>query len=353
MPDARARSGKMRLKAPNLSAAHPPTWVEPQLTRLVTEAPAGPDWLHEIKYDGYRMHARIDRGELRLLTRSGLDWSHRYRHTIEALRSLPAKTAYLDGDLCAVQPDGVSSFSRLQAAMDEGKTDSLVFYVFDLLYLEGENMSAQPLLARKERLESLVTGDLGSTVRYSEHVVGGGPRFRQYACKLALEGVISKRIDRPYAPGNRGLWVKSKCLNRDEFIIIGWTDPTGSRPQIGALLLGYYTDDGRLHYAGRAGTGLTVPELRRLGSLLKPLQTPHMPLEEAPPRESRFGKPFELAGVHWVRPELVVEVTYLSWTEDGLLRQAVYQGQRADKPATRVKRSVPHPRRQAGASGER
>lgn len=182
-------------------------------------------------------------------------------------------------------------------------------------------------------------------LRYSEHVVGDGPRFRTQACKLGLEGVISKQADRPYAPGDRGIWVKSKCLNREEFVVVGWTDPEGSRPHIGALLLGNYTEDGRLHYAGRAGTGMTAKELKRLADLLGPLRVSRMPLAESPPRDSRFGSPLQLSKVHWVRSKMVVEVTYLTWTEDNLLRQVSYQGQREDKPAREVVRPIPRPRR--------
>jgi hypothetical protein len=205
------------------------------------------------------MHARIDGGSVKLLTRTGLDWSHRYRRTIEGLRSLPVKTAYLDGELCALNSDGVPVFSRLQAAMDEGRTDQLVFFAFDLLFLNGESTAQLPLIQRKERLQGLFRKGIDG-LRYSEHVAGDGPRFRAQACKLGLEGAISKRADRPYAPGDRGIWVKSKCLNREEFVVVGWTDPEGSRSHIGALLLGYYTADDRLHYAGRAGTGMTEKE---------------------------------------------------------------------------------------------
>ena len=285
----------------------------------------GKDWVHEIKYDGYRMHAWIDGGNILLLTRTGLDWSHRYRSTIEALRSLPVKSAYLDGELCALRGDGVPAFSRLQAAIDEGRTGELVFFAFDLLFLNGESTAQLPPVERKDRLQRLFVEEIGR-LRYSEHVLGDGPRFRKHACKMGLEGVISKRFDRPYAPADRGIWVKSKCLNREEFVVVGWTDPTGSRSHIGALLLGYYTQDGRLHYAGRAGTGMTAKELKRLAELLAPLQVPRMPLAEAPPRDSRFRSPLQLSRVHWVRPEVVVEVTYLTWTEDNLLRQVSYQG---------------------------
>jgi DNA ligase D-like protein (predicted ligase) len=226
----------------------PPKWIKPQLTRLVDEAPAGGGWPHEIKYDGYRMHARIDGRDINLLTRTGLGWSHRYRRTIETLGSLKVKSAYIDGELCALNGDGVPIFSRLQA-MDEGKTDQLVFFAFDLLFLNGESMAQLPLLQRKKRLQRLFKKETIG-LRYSEHVAGDGPAFHAQECKLGLEGAISKRANQPYAPGDRGIWVKSKCLNREEFVVVGWTDPEGSRSHIGALLLGYYTEDGLLHYAG-------------------------------------------------------------------------------------------------------
>ena len=261
------------------TTSRPPKWIKPQLTRLVDEAPAGDGWVHEIKYDGCRMHARIDGDDIKLMTRTGLDWSRRYERTIQALHALPAKSAYLDGELCALNGDGVPVFSRLQAAMDEGRIGDLVFFAFDLLFLNGESLAQLPLLERKERLQRLFKKEIGG-LRYSDHVTGGGPRFREHACKLGLEGVISKRADRPYAPGDRGIWAKSKCLNREEFVVVGWTDPEGSRSHIGALLLGYYTDDGRLHYAGRAGTGMTDKELKRLAGVLAPLQVPKMSLAE-------------------------------------------------------------------------
>jgi bifunctional non-homologous end joining protein LigD len=329
-------------KSSGSTGSHPPAWIEPQLTRLVSEAPNGDDWVHEIKYDGYRMHARIDGSDVRLLTRTGLDWSHRYQATIAALRGLKVENAYLDGELCAVRPDGVTSFSRLQAAMDEGRTGDLVLFAFDLLFLNGESTAGLPLLERKERLAGLLKKDMPS-LRFSEHVIGNGPKFREHACKLGLEGAVSKRSDRSYAPDDRGLWVKSKCLNREEFVVVGWTDPTGNRPHIGSLLLGYYTEDGMLRYAGRVGTGITVAELKRLAGRLAPLKAARMPLSVPPPRESRFGSPLELSRVHWAKPKLVVEVTYLTWTEDNLLRQVSYQGAREDKPARQVVRGVPHP----------
>jgi ATP-dependent DNA ligase len=166
---------------------------------------------------------------------------------------------------------------------------------------------------------------------------------------LALEGIVSKRADAAYAPGNRGLWLKVKCLNREEFVVVGWTDPEGRRPYLGALLLAYYDADGKLVYVGRAGTGIKQAELERLWRRVQPLATDKMPLDVPPPRTSRFGSPLVLSRVHWVRPELVAEVKFLSWTDDNLLRQVVYEGLREDKPAAQVQREMPH--RQPGPPG--
>ena len=169
----------------------------------------------------------------------------------------------------------------------------------------------------------------------------GAARYAR-ACELSLEGIISKRADAPYVPGNRGLWAKVKCLNREEFVVVGWTDPEGSRPRLGALLLAYYTPDGRLVYAGRAGAGINNAELERLWRRLQPLAASEMPLDVPPPRTSRFGSPLVLSRVHWVRPELLAEVKYLNWTDDNLLRQVIYKGLREDKDPTEVGRTVPN-----------
>jgi bifunctional non-homologous end joining protein LigD len=228
----------------------------------------------------------------------------------------------------------------IQAASDTGNADALVFFLFDLLYLDCDEISSAPLLERKDRLRDLLS-NAGSPLQYSDHQIGRGPEFHARVCELSLEGTISKRADAPYAPGNRGLWVKVKCLNREEFVVVGWTDPEGSRPRLGALLLAYYTPDGRLVYAGRAGVGINNAELERLWRRLQPLATSEMPLDVPPARTSRFGSPLVLSRVHWVRPELVAEVKYLTWTDEGLLRQLIYQGLREDKDPTGVRRPVP------------
>jgi DNA ligase D-like protein (predicted ligase) len=322
-----------------------PDWIKPQLSELVKEAPVGTERLHEIKFDGYRLHARLDRGAVRLLIRIGLDWTYRYPAIAAALSSLPATQACLDGELCGVRPDGTNSFSLIQAASDSGDADALTFFLFDLLHLDGETIGAAPLIERKKRLRQLMA-DATPRLQYSDHQLGRGPEFHAKACELRLEGIVSKRADAPYVPGNRGLWVKTKCLHREEFVVVGWTDPEGARPYLGSLLLAYYDPEGRLVYAGRAGVGINEAELERLWRRLQP-PTPNRPLQVPPPRTSRFGSPLVLSRVHWVRPELVAEVTFLSWTDENLLRQVVYQGLREDKPAAEVRRRVPHPSRSA------
>src|SRR5208283_1213580 len=219
-----------------------PRWVEPQLSKLVERAPTGPQWVHEIKFDGYRMAARIDRGKVQLLTRSGLDWTAKYPATAAAFAQLLVKTAYIDGELCGVRADGVTSFELMQQSADAGY-GGLVYFAFDLIELDGENVARLPLLERKERLAQLLQ-DPPAGVVYSEHEGGDGEAFRRAACRHGLEGVVSKRTDRPYLPGDRGAWVKSKCLNRAEFVVVGWSDPEGSRHLVGSILLGYYELDG-------------------------------------------------------------------------------------------------------------
>ena len=239
-----------------------PEWIRPQLTQLVQQAPEGDLWLHEIKYDGFRMHARLDHGEVRLLTRNGLNWTAKYPQIAAAVSSLCARQAYLDGELCGVRADGITSFGMVQMASDAGNAAGLVFFLFDLLHLDGENLAARPLTDRKAQLAGLLER-AGAPLQYSDHQTGLGPAFFEKACALTVEGIVSKRADGAYMPGNRGLWVKVKCLNREEFVVIGWTDPEGSRPFLGALLLGYYDPDGRLTYAGRVGTGINRAATRR------------------------------------------------------------------------------------------
>jgi bifunctional non-homologous end joining protein LigD len=308
----------------------PPRFIHPQLCQLVTKPPGAAGWVHEYKYDGYRMHIRLEDGDARLLTRTGLDWTDKYPAVAKAASKLRAKNAYVDGELCAVV-DGAVSFSALHG----GATD-LVYYGFDLLHLDGKDLSQLSLVERKEMLKPLLRK---SPLIYSEHFTSDAKEFHDAVCRIQAEGMISKRADAPYAPGNRGIWQKVKCHQRDEFIIVGYSDPGGSRHHFGSLLLGYYDDGGRLLYAGRVGTGLSGKKLADIFERLQPLRIDKMPLAVPPPRKSRFGAPLELSRVHWVKPKLVCEVRYLTWTADDLLRHTSFEGMRNDKPARQVRRA--------------
>jgi len=329
---------KTRQRRRRLSTASP-DFIPPQLATLVAQAPDGPAFLHEIKLDGYRMAAHLANRDVRLLTRTGLDWTTKYPVIAEALAELPAKTAYLDGELCGVLPDGKTAFNIVQNAADNRNSGSQAFFLFDLLFLDGDDLRSLPLIERKERLKALLV-DAPSCLQYTDHQIGRGPAFHRLACEHGLEGIVSKRVNAPYEAGRR-TWLKVKCLNREEFIVVGWSEPEGTRHRLGSLLLGYYTPQGKLTYVGRAGTGMSDRELERLWRKLQPLAIDKMPLSEPPPRDSRFGSPLVLSRVHWVRPEMVVEVSYLTWTEDGLLRQVVYLGEREDKAAGDVRRAPP------------
>ena len=213
--------------------------LPPQLSQPVEKPPSGPQWLHEIKLDGYRMAARIDNGRVQLLTRTGLDWTDKYPSAVAALANLNVKTAYIDGELCGVDEAGLPTFAHTQAATDGERNVQLVYYAFDLLHLDGWDISGLQLIERKALLEPLLANKPG--LQFNGHETGDGELILKHAGKLGFEGVVSKTIDAPYAPGNRGLWRKAKWLNRQEFVIVGWSDPEGSRPHLGALLLGYYT----------------------------------------------------------------------------------------------------------------
>jgi DNA ligase D-like protein (predicted ligase) len=330
-----AKSGPSR-RGGSRTDSRLPAFIPPQLSQPVEKPPSGPQWLHEIKLDGYRMAARIDNGRVQLLTRTGLDWTDKYPSAIAALANVTVKTAYIDGELCGVDDAGLPSFAQTQAATDGERGARLVYYAFDLLHLNGWDVSTLPLVERKRLLEPLLANKLG--LQFNGHETGDDEVILEHAGKLGFEGVVSKTIDAPYAPGNRGLWRKAKWLNRQEFVVVGWSDPEGTRPYLGALLLGYYTAEGKLIYAGRVGTGMPVKVLADLRRRLDPLARKTSPLSVPPPRSTRFGSPLVLSRVHWVDPKLVAEITYLTWTADGLLRHTVYVGLREDKPAEEVRR---------------
>ncbi len=305
-----------------------PDRLVPQLATLAEAPPDGDDWLHEIKYDGYRLLARIERGKVRLLTRNALDWTGKFPALAEALAALPLASALIDGEIVALTADGISSFGGLQDAIARGATDDLVFYAFDLLYRDGYDLRGTPLDGRKAILAEIVAPNSRGTVRYSDHQAGRGAEFFHHACQYDLEGTISKRRDRPYRAGRGRDWLKIKCHNSDEFVVIGFTEPSGQRHGFGSLLLGYYDPGGSLRYAGRVGTGFSDARLAELHAQLSAIERRARPVT--------VPKGVSTKGVHWAEPRLVAEVRYSGWTADLMLRHPAFLGLREDKSPEEV-----------------
>jgi bifunctional non-homologous end joining protein LigD len=329
--EPRARTDPARL--PGARKARMPQSPRPQLATAANEAPDGPQWFHEIKHDGYRLIARISGENARLLTRNGLDWTGKFQALAKVMGGLAIEAALIDGELVHLEAEGTSDFGRLQDAIANERTDELVFFAFDLLYLDGYDLTGTALEHRKAMLAEIVPQHSQGILRYSDHQVGRGPEFFREACGYELEGIVSKRRDLPYRPGRGDSWLKIKCSNRDEFIVIGFTDPAGHRLGLGALLLGYYDRHGTLHYAGRVGTGFSDTLLGELRARLDPLK------RRAPP-VAGLPKGVSLKGVHWTEPALVAEVRYAGWTADQVLRHAAFVGLREDKGPAEVVRDA-------------
>ncbi|HUK61358.1 MAG TPA: DNA ligase D [Stellaceae bacterium] len=308
---------------PGARRARLPASPRPELATLADAAPEGDGWLHEIKFDGYRMVARVASGKVRMLSRNGIDWTGRFPRIEAALAALPLEDAVIDGEVVHLEPNGVSSFSGLKDDLSAKRTDHLVYYVFDLPYLDGHSLEGAALEARKEALQAIVPPGGTGPVRLSEHVTGNGARFYQEAGRHGLEGIVSKRSGSLYRSERTHDWLKIKCVKREEFIVLGWTDPEGKRKGLGALLLGYYDRAKNLCFAGAVGTGFTARTLAELRARLDPLAR-----EKPPSAEIARDAP---KGAHWVAPKLVAEVQYSEWTEDGRLRHPSYQGLREDK----------------------
>lgn len=333
-----ASQPRKKAKSRAKSSQDLPQEAEPELATLVDKAPAGDDWVHEIKLDGYRILARVEKGEVTLLTRNGKDWSERMPSLRHALEQLHVETALIDGELVALDSRGVSHFQTLQNSLRDGSDGALVYYAFDLLHLDGEDVTARPLLERKSLLRELLERSKltpNGSVRFSAHVVGNGPAFFENACKLGLEGTIAKRATSPYRSGRGRDWLKIKSHKDQEFVIVGFTEPGGGRGHFGALLLAS-REGGVLTYAGKVGTGFSEATLKELHQRLKGLQRD----------ESALTTPLrgaEARAVTWVEPKLVAEIGFTERTSDGRLRHPTFKGLRDDKPAKEVQREEPAP----------
>jgi bifunctional non-homologous end joining protein LigD len=326
VPIAKGIQGAVRRAMPDKQA--------PQLASVRETPPEGDDWVSEIKFDGYRLLASVQDGAVKLITRNGHDWTDRLPAVAAAIRTLDAGSARVDGELVALDSAGVSSFPALQAALSAGRDNGLFLYLFDLLYLDGWDLRASPLRERKDMLRCV--NKWQGLLRYSDHQDGDVTGMVREAKRLKLEGIICKRAGAPYTAGRGNDWLKLKTLGREEFVVLGWTEPNGSRVGLGSIQLGYYDDAGELHYAGGCGSGFSDDMLEQLQTALAALGG------GAPSPLLVAGNDLEKS-IHWVKPALVAEVSYTAWSGAGRLRHAVFLGLREDKSAREVVRAIADP----------
>jgi len=319
-----------------------PKFVKPQLATLTEDAPAAEKWLHEIKYDGYRAMAAMAGGKVAMYTRTGLDWTERFRSVVQPLADLPCKAALIDGEICVLDEEGRTDFGALQDTLRRG-AGGLIYYAFDLLSLDGKDLKKVPQIERKEMLAELLQ-DMPSAgpVIYSDHIVGNGPEFFERAQALELEGIVSKLATASYRSGRTKNWMKTKTGHGQEFVIVGW-DPSPVKARAFASLHMAVRESDRLVFRGKVGTGFSVAELEKIGKELKKREVKEPTAEDTPPSE--------LSGAHFVKPELVAEIACRGWTREGLIRHGSFKGLRKDKPATAIIRELPDLPANSGKSG--
>lgn len=311
-----------------------PEMLKPQLATLVEKAPGG-EWSYEIKFDGYRIMARIDHDEVKLFTRNGHDWTHKLPRQAQALAALGLESAWLDGEMVVANEQGVPDFQALQNAFDSGRSGNILYYLFDMPYLNGVDLREVPVEERRVALSTVLNPNKDPLLRFSDSFSEEPQALLNSACQMQMEGLIGKRLGTPYVSRRSSDWIKLKCKHRQEFVVVGFTDPKGSRNAFGALLLGLHDrDSGELRYAGKVGTGFNETTLKRIYEQLKPLQTKKIPVVNPP-------SGFDAKGVHWLKPTLLAEVAFAEMTKEGSVRHAVFHGLRDDKPAEDITEERP------------
>ncbi len=314
-----------------------PSEIKPQLATLAQLVPKGSQWIHEIKLDGYRTLAFIKKNRCQLRTRSGLDWTDHYPSIAKQLAKLKVTNAILDGEIVVLDEKGHSNFAHLQSALKKGDDHLLVYYVFDLLYLDKTDLRGEALEKRKQGLKELLKKSKPKQIVFSDHLRAQGEDLFKQACQLGLEGIVSKERNRAYNQGRNTDWQKIKCSSRQELVIGGFTDPQGSREGFGALLMGVYENqkmrhDKKLRYVGRVGTGFDSQVVKELLQKFKKLKAKVSPFVNTDPSER---------GVHWLEPKLVAEIEFKTWTQDHILRHASFKGLREDKKAQHIILEIP------------
>jgi bifunctional non-homologous end joining protein LigD len=327
--DSRTGNTRRRSKLPDAGpGGSPPTFIAPQLATLVSAPPNDDGWMHEIKFDGYRLLAVVENSAVRLFTRAGNDWSDRFAPLCQALVTLGVRSAVLDGEAVHADENGTFSFHALQDALSRRKFEHLRYYMFDLLHLNGLDLRPRPLDERKSLLQKVLR-DAPEMLGYSQHFAERGDRMLAHACSMGLEGIVSKQANAPYRSGRTGSWLKSKCIREQEFVIGGYTEQPKHPGALGAVLIGYYDQD-HLQFAGKVGTGFSAAEGAALLKKLKMRAVSASPFTTVATDARR--------GARFVKPELVAHVNFGEWTPDGRLRHPSFQGLREDKPAREVVR---------------